>query len=284
MNLTPAKLVKLRREIVSLVGEVNATKATKWCKDKFEELQGFVDIDVVVEIFKQKGIVPFLIPDEKPVKKLTKKEENMLNKIIEETGLTTKEIQTLAEEKQAELKGLVGMEGALFLVSKDLGVDKPIPKKGMTSVEYLEKKKIKSNKIQKKLIKEDNNMKDFWDRQEDPDEFQPFLKIKTKVTYTLELINPDGEPRPSVDSFGNDQYLFDVTLRNISPKKALEDTNNDGYPLFEIDRDYAFSVKKKGRSMKRFKALWQSEGPFTTFSYMRTGAGFQTDYVYKKVE
>ena len=247
MKLTPAKKVKMRREIVPLVGEVNASEGLNWCVAKFEELKGLVDIDTILELFKMQGIVPFLIPDK--------------------TSVEPEEIQEVSEEEIEQREASV-IE---------------IPKR-LTSVEYLEKKRIKDNKKQTKIKEDYKNMKDFWDRQEDPDEFQPFLKIKTKLTYTLELVDPESEPRPSVDSFGNDQYLFEVTLRNISPKKALDDTNKDGYPLYEIDRDYAFSVKKKGRSMKRFKALWMAEGPFTTFSFMRTGTGFQTDYVYKKVD
>ena len=46
-----------------------------------------------------------------------------VNKIIEDTGLTRKEIQNLVEEKKEELKGLISDEGALFIIAKELGVD-----------------------------------------------------------------------------------------------------------------------------------------------------------------
>lgn len=51
------------------------------------------------------------------------KTEIYINKIIEETGLTRKEIQNLVEDKKSELKGLISDEGALFIIAKELGVD-----------------------------------------------------------------------------------------------------------------------------------------------------------------
>ncbi|MFW9898159.1 MAG: DUF2240 family protein [Candidatus Thorarchaeota archaeon] len=49
--------------------------------------------------------------------------EAYINKIIEETGLTRKEIENLVEEKKIELRGLISDEGALFIIAKELGVD-----------------------------------------------------------------------------------------------------------------------------------------------------------------
>ncbi|MHA1804300.1 MAG: DUF2240 family protein [Promethearchaeota archaeon] len=46
-----------------------------------------------------------------------------INKIIEKTGLSKKEIQERVEEKIKELKGLISDEGALFIIAKELGVD-----------------------------------------------------------------------------------------------------------------------------------------------------------------
>ncbi|MFX1357501.1 MAG: DUF2240 family protein [Promethearchaeota archaeon] len=51
------------------------------------------------------------------------KTESYINKIIEDTGLTKREIQNLVEEKKKELKGLISDEGALFVIAKELGVD-----------------------------------------------------------------------------------------------------------------------------------------------------------------
>ncbi|NVM45649.1 MAG: DUF2240 family protein [Candidatus Lokiarchaeota archaeon] len=51
------------------------------------------------------------------------KTEAYIKKIIEETGLSKSEIQTLVEEKKEELKGLISEEGALFVIAKELGVD-----------------------------------------------------------------------------------------------------------------------------------------------------------------
>ncbi|MFX1280352.1 MAG: DUF2240 family protein [Promethearchaeota archaeon] len=51
------------------------------------------------------------------------KAEAYINKIIEGTGLTRKEIQNMVEEKKKELKGLISEEGALFVIARELGVD-----------------------------------------------------------------------------------------------------------------------------------------------------------------
>lgn len=51
------------------------------------------------------------------------KEEAYINIIIEETGLTRTEIQKLVDEKKEYLKGLISTEGALFIITKELGID-----------------------------------------------------------------------------------------------------------------------------------------------------------------
>lgn len=51
--------------------------------------------------------------------------EQYIDKITEGTGLIKDEILELAKEKQDELKGLISLEGALYIISKELGVDLP---------------------------------------------------------------------------------------------------------------------------------------------------------------
>ena len=51
------------------------------------------------------------------------KTEAYINKIIEDTGLTRKEIQEMVRDKKIELKGLISEEGALFIIARELGVD-----------------------------------------------------------------------------------------------------------------------------------------------------------------
>lgn len=51
------------------------------------------------------------------------KTEAYINKIIEDTGLTRKEIQVMVRDKKIELKGLISEEGALFIIARELGVD-----------------------------------------------------------------------------------------------------------------------------------------------------------------
>jgi len=51
------------------------------------------------------------------------KAEVYIKKIIEDTGLSTKEIQDLIKIKKEEIKGLISDEGALFVIAKELGVE-----------------------------------------------------------------------------------------------------------------------------------------------------------------
>jgi len=216
-------------------------------------------------------------------------------------NMNTKEAMVWCEAKNEELGNHLDVDTLLKIFESQGMVQfldnskKEVPKeevlqsgesKLMSSLEYAEAKhsKNKSNKIQTKLIKEEyKNMKDFWDSQEDSAEFTPFLKIKTAVTYTLELIDNEADPRSGIDGYGNNQYIFDVILRKISPLKALEDINKDGFPLYQIGKEYAFAIKTPGRIKDRMKEMWDISGPVTTFSFKRTGEGFQTDYIYKKV-
>jgi replication factor A1 len=61
------------------------------------------------------------------------KTEEYINKIIEETGLSKKDIEVLVNEKKEELKGLISEEGALFVIAKELGVDVSSENKNLLS-------------------------------------------------------------------------------------------------------------------------------------------------------
>ncbi len=49
--------------------------------------------------------------------------ESYINKIMDETGLSRKDIQDLVDEKKTELKGLITDDGALLLIAKELKVE-----------------------------------------------------------------------------------------------------------------------------------------------------------------
>lgn len=53
------------------------------------------------------------------------KEKQYITAIIGKTGLSQEEIIELGEEKIRELKGLISMGGALFMISKELKIDIP---------------------------------------------------------------------------------------------------------------------------------------------------------------
>lgn len=51
------------------------------------------------------------------------KAETYIKKIIEDTGLSKEEIQSLIEEKKRKIKGLFSDEGILFVIARELGVE-----------------------------------------------------------------------------------------------------------------------------------------------------------------
>ncbi|TFF87556.1 MAG: DUF2240 family protein, partial [Promethearchaeota archaeon] len=51
------------------------------------------------------------------------KTERYIRRIIEETGLSKKDIEERVKEKKKELKGLISEEGALFIIARELGVE-----------------------------------------------------------------------------------------------------------------------------------------------------------------
>jgi len=70
------------------------------------------------------------------------KSEVYINKIIEQTGLSKKEIKALVEEKKEQLKGLISEDGALFVISKELGVEVPVESTTFNSFEQFAIKEV----------------------------------------------------------------------------------------------------------------------------------------------
>jgi len=68
--------------------------------------------------------------------------ETYINKIMDETGLTPKEIQDLVNKKKEEFKGLISDESALLMIAKELKVDVQAQEK-----EYLNDIEIKIKDI-----------------------------------------------------------------------------------------------------------------------------------------
>ena len=64
--------------------------------------------------------------------------ESYINKIMDETGLSRKDIQDLIDEKKTELKGLITDDGALLLIAKELKVE--VKKENKDSINDIEVK------------------------------------------------------------------------------------------------------------------------------------------------
>jgi len=269
MNLTPAKKVALRRKVQSLVAEAEVQKAFDWCVAKHKSLKGLVDPDTIVMIFKETELINYHPPVKEIVEiKADEKETDRARMHLVDpqsrkfesslSGITLKGDDSTSVP-QIQEGGIVNREVAKIFEPK---YETPYP-----------------IEIQKKLKEENKKMNlDFWESQEDPDSFAPFLKVKTKVTYTLELIDPSEEARIGVDSYGHNQFILNVILTDIEPKAALKDTDNEGRPLYVLGQEYAYPIKAKSRHLKRFKEFLKMAGSVETFKYKRIGTSFQTDY------
>jgi len=202
-----------------------------------------------------------------------KEEREKIRLIANETNKLYKDVHELCELKMDELKGLISPKGAIFVVGKTLGVE-------------TDTKKSEDEKIKWKLIPEtekNKGVKDMsiWDDIDlSTNEFLPFLKIKNGIVYHLQLVDPSGKPRPSVDGYGNDQHIWDVKLLDLEPVRAFKDTDKEGKAIFMKNKTYSMGMKKT--AMRRFKDFWLAIEKMDKFTYERTGASYQTDYVFKE--
>jgi len=191
--------------------------------------------------------------------KFSKENVEKIRQISKEANLLFTDVGDMVNQKQEELKGLVSVEGAIFIVGKELGVNVDPVKPKKTEVDDLS-------------IFDDIDLS--------TNEFNPFLKVKNGIVYTLKLIDPTKKPRPSIDGYGNTQYIWEVRLLDISPKKAMVEEDKEGKLLFIKNKVYSFGLKKT--AMRRLKDYWESIGTPDEFTFERVGQSFQTDYVFKE--
>lgn len=261
MDLTPNKLVIARKKIEPLAQSYGLQTELLFdeFKEKYAEFKGLVEPDVIIQLIKKRLIEDYGEPQPpSPILKYP-----IMEKIISETGITPKEIEKLVEEKRTELKGLITEEGALFLVTKELGI-------------------IEEKEPLKPQLNIGDNMKDdFWDKVEiDSEEFPPWFKIENGLLYSLELVDPSAKPRPHKNKIsGRPQWIWDVKLIDINKKEAFSKTDENGHLIYVKNRVYSLAMGK--RAMQRFRTLWEANDfSISQFNIIRTGAGFQTDYIF----
>lgn len=85
-----------------------------------EKNSGYKVLDVIPEKKMISGRLISLGGSKDP---LFEKEEGNIKRIVGETGLKRSDVIDLAKEKMVELKGLIGEEGAIYIVGKELGVN-----------------------------------------------------------------------------------------------------------------------------------------------------------------
>jgi len=72
---------------------------------------------------------------------------SLLNEIIERTKLSELDIQVLVRERMYDLKGLISVEGALFIIAKEFGVDKAANDKSKEKVIIAPKEEIRKRSL-----------------------------------------------------------------------------------------------------------------------------------------
>ena len=136
--------------------------------------------------------------------------------IHNQTGYTFKEIEKLVEDKREELKGLISEEGALFVITKDLGVelrseaevkkeqnDQDMFNDDITEIEVVEKPKSKTKPKSKPKTKQPKKVKE---TKKYPLKVIPIEKGQLSDPLILE----DAKQR-----ILNDIHLYNFTIENI---------------------------------------------------------------------
>lgn len=211
------------------------------------------------------------------------KEEAYILKIMEETGLTRKEIAEKVQEKREELQGLISDEGALFIIGKELGIDFKAPYKNGGN------------------IMEEKNEKKPWyeEAKEAPIAGGIFLPVAYGFEYLLQF-EDINDPRNDQevnkkDMQGNDtvKYWYYVILVAVRGKSSVIEALVEEGLLKQEKVDRIKSLDKKTEFLLELpKTARKDFGKFIaeeqlkngeTFTMKRSGKGGQTKYLFSKI-
>ena len=141
------------------------------------------------------------------------KVEEYINEIIEDTGLLREEIEKMAEEKKAELKGLISTEGALFIIAKELGIDiKTEVKEAILYIVDLQKNMKNVNIIGR--IKRIYEVHEFLRRDGTEGKVQNFI-IEDKTKYIRTVIWDDHVEKMASEPLFKVNALIQITAGYI---------------------------------------------------------------------
>lgn len=203
--------------------------------------------------------------------------EKSITQIIEQTGLSQEDIQQKVSEKIEELSGLISEEGALFVISKELGVELEIPK---------DVKPESDNWMEEYANFEIGSFEK--DEQE--------LKIAKGYQYTFKMIDSRKKPAEVKDIFKGVEskqmkYLFWVKLIGVAPSKsAYAEILKDEKPFIhewvnELKKGNDYKLKLSKTAAKQFARFCLDEqiNDDSIIRYMRLGESRGTLYEFKKL-
>ena len=205
--------------------------------------------------------------------------EKYIVKIIEETGMSKEEIQEKISDKRKELHGLISEEGALFVISKELGIEMAVKPEDIEKPES-------GNWMEELANVEIGSFEK--DEQE--------LKIAKGYQYTFKMLDSRSKPAEVKDVFKGveskqTKYQFWVKLVGVSPsKKAYAEILEDEKPfIFEwvngLQKGNDYKLKLSKTAAKQFAQFCLDEqiNDDSIIRYTRLGESKGTTYEFKKV-
>lgn len=213
------------------------------------------------------------------MKKLTPRQlvliRQKLSPVAELYNLDIEELIKTYKAKNIEFKGLIGMGAIIKLIAANLATDT-----GKEVEEIKENIEEEEQKTKKEVKKVSTISKDFWDEVEiEQSSYTPFLKIQNGLVYTFDLLSDEGRYHRD-KTYQRDQWVWQIKLTGITPKKALQEENKEGFALYVIDKEYSLALAKK--AMQRFKELFiANDYEIDSVIMERKGKSFQTDYIFK---
>lgn len=199
-------------------------------------------------------------------------------KIIEGTGMSREDIQEKVSEKREELHGLISEEGALFVISKELGIELDVKPEDI---------KLKSDNWMEELA-------NFEIGTFEKDEQE--LKIAKGYQYTFKMIDSRKKPAEVKDVFKGVEskqvkYQFWVKLIGVSPsKKAYAEILKDEKPFIhewvnELKKgnDYKWKISKTAAKQFAQFCLDEQINDDSIIRYVRFGESRGTVYEFKKL-
>lgn len=205
--------------------------------------------------------------------------EKYYKAIMEQCGCTRKEIDELVKGKREELKGLISEEGALFVISKEYGIE-------LTSI-----KKIK-NGGNTKMSEENNYLIEL----SKLDVGGNYVPSADGLIVTFKLVDHTKkytEVEKTYEGKKNVKHQWAVVVHGISfNKKAYREILTDSEEgIKKLKRIDEFekgneSVLELSRTASKQLGVFMLENKITSehlIKYLRTGTGGKTQYAFKKI-